>query len=841
MSELPDRLDHFIAGAWSPSADGATFAVTDPVGNRVYAQVAAGGPADVDRAARAAHCAFTDGPWPAMAARQRARVLNRIADGIEQRGARIAELETFDTGLPVTQAHGQAERAAENFRFFADMIVTAHEDAFRTGTSQLGYVIRKPAGPAGLITPWNTPFMLETWKLAPSLAAGCPVILKPAEWSPLSASLLPEIMTEAGVPDGVFNMVHGIGEVAGAALVTHPLVPRISFTGETATGQAIMAAAAPGLKGLSMELGGKSPCVVFADADLDAATDSALFGVFSLNGERCTAGSRILAERSVYDALVSRLADRAERIRVGPPSDPDTEVGALIHPDHYQRVLSYVQSGLDEGARLVAGGRRPANLPSGNYLAPTVFADVRPEMRIFREEIFGPVVCVTPFEDRGRRDPAGQRHPLRPGRLHLDAGSAPRPPGRRRRGRRDAVAELAQRARPAHPVRRGEGQRPRPRRRPAQPGLLYRLPHRARRPRGHQGSAVRHGRNVIMAAGTLPIGASGAGPPPPDIVRSVYAELVVTDLARARWFWVDVLGFVVTESGPGALYLRGYDELTHHNLILTEGAEPAAGRLAFRVRTPADLDLAVDFYTSLGCRTTRLPAGTTPGIGPAVRAEDPLGFTVEYFCEAATADRLQQRYDLRRGAEVARMDHFNIVVPDVQAAYEYYTSLGFGLSETIEDAQTLYAAWMFRKQTVHDVAFTGGAGPRLHHLGFFAHETHQVLRICDILGSLHSEGHIERGPGRHGVSNAFYVYLRDPDGHRVEIYTSDYYTGDPGHPVLRWDVSDPRRRSFYGHAVVPSWYAEASTVLDLDGQPRPVSDEHQILEYSVGADGFPVR
>jgi catechol 2,3-dioxygenase len=344
-----------------------------------------------------------------------------------------------------------------------------------------------------------------------------------------------------------------------------------------------------------------------------------------------------------------------------------------------------------------------------------------------------------------------------------------------------------------------------------------------------------------MAAGTLPIGASGAGPPPPDIVRSVYAELVVTDLARARWFWVDVLGFVVTESGPGALYLRGYDELTHHNLILTEGAEPAAGRLAFRVRTPADLDLAVDFYTSLGGRTTRLPAGTTPGIGPAVRAEDPLGFTVEYFCEAATADRLQQRYDLRRGAEVARMDHFNIVVPDVQAAYEYYTSLGFGLSETIEDAQTLYAAWMFRKQTVHDVAFTGGAGPRLHHLGFFAHETHQVLRICDILGSLHSEGHIERGPGRHGVSNAFYVYLRDPDGHRVEIYTSDYYTGDPGHPVLRWDVSDPRRRSFYGHAVVPSWYAEASTVLDLDGQPRPVSDEHQILEYSVGADGFPVR
>ncbi|HUA28167.1 MAG TPA: 5-carboxymethyl-2-hydroxymuconate semialdehyde dehydrogenase [Streptosporangiaceae bacterium] len=395
---LPGELDHFIDGAWRPSVDGARFDVADPVMNQTYARVAAGGATDVDRAATAAHRAFTDGPWPRMPARQRAQVLNRIADGIERRGARISELETFDTGLPVAQARGQAQRAAENFRFFADVIVTLHEDAFRTGASQLGYVIRTPAGVAGLITPWNTPFMLETWKLAPSLAAGCPVVLKPAEWSPLSASLLPEIMTEAGVPDGVFNMVHGIGEDAGAALVTHPLVPRISFTGETSTGQVIMAAAARWLKGLSMELGGKSPCIVFADADLDRATDSALFGVFSLNGERCTAGSRILAERAVYDELVARLGARAERIRVGRPSDPDTEVGALIHPSHYERVMSYVRAGVDEGARLVAGGKRPAHLPSGNYLAPTVFADVTPQMKIFREEIFGPVVCVTPFD-----------------------------------------------------------------------------------------------------------------------------------------------------------------------------------------------------------------------------------------------------------------------------------------------------------------------------------------------------------------------------------------------------------------------------------------------------------
>ena len=394
---LPAKLEHFIGGTHTPSADGATFEVADPVTNRPYAAVAAAGPDDVDRAVEAASQAFTEGPWPRLPSRERARILTKIADGIEQRAQRIAELETFDTGLPITQARGQAARAAENFRFFADMAVTRHEDAYRS-SNQFGYVIRQPAGVAGLITPWNTPFMLATWKLAPALAAGCPVVLKPAEWTPLSASLLPEIMTEAGLPDGVFNLVHGIGEVAGAALVAHPRVPRISFTGETSTGRTIMAAAAPHLKGLSMELGGKSPCVIFADADLDAAIDSALFGVFSLNGERCTAGSRILAERAVYHDLVSRLAARAERIRVGEPSEEATEIGALVHPEHYARVLSYVQAGLDQGARLVAGGSRPHTQPTGNYLAATVFADVEPWMRIFREEIFGPVVCVTPFD-----------------------------------------------------------------------------------------------------------------------------------------------------------------------------------------------------------------------------------------------------------------------------------------------------------------------------------------------------------------------------------------------------------------------------------------------------------
>jgi len=394
---LPEKILHYIGGKHLPSVDGATFEVAEPVTNRVYTQVAAGGPEDIDRAVESAAAAFEIGPWPGMAARARARVLNRIADAIEARGEQIAAMETFDTGLPVTQARGQAARAAENFRFFADMAVTLHEDAFHS-PAQMGYVLRKPVGVAGLITPWNTPFMLESWKIAPALASGCTVVLKPAEWTPLSASLLPEIMAEAGVPDGVFNIVHGIGEVAGAALVVHPGAPLISFTGETTTGQTIMRAAATSLKGLSMELGGKSPCVIFADADLDRAVDSALFGVFSLNGERCTAGSRILAERTVYDSLVTRLGERAERIKVGDPSDPETEVGALVHPEHYDRVMSYVRLGVREGARLVTGGSRPAGLSAGNYLAPTVFADVTPSMRIFQEEIFGPVVCVTPFD-----------------------------------------------------------------------------------------------------------------------------------------------------------------------------------------------------------------------------------------------------------------------------------------------------------------------------------------------------------------------------------------------------------------------------------------------------------
>ncbi|WP_406691231.1 5-carboxymethyl-2-hydroxymuconate semialdehyde dehydrogenase [Saccharopolyspora sp. ID03-671] len=394
---LPKRIQHFIGGEFVDSLDGDTFEVLDPVSNQNYLEASAGKQADIDRAVAVAKQAFDEGPWPGMLPRERARILNRIADIVETRNERLAELETFDTGLPITQALGQAKRAAENFRFFADLIVAQADDTYKVPGKQVNYVNRKPKGVAGLITPWNTPFMLESWKLAPALASGCTVVLKPAEFTPLSAGLWPEIFREAGVPDGVFNIVNGIGEEAGDALVKHRDVRLISFTGESATGSLIFANAAPTLKGLSMELGGKSPAVVFADADLDAAIDSTVFGVFSLNGERCTAGSRILVERPIYDEFVRRYVERAKNVKVGDPHDPATEVGALVHPEHHAKVTEYIEIGKTE-AKLAAGGGRPEGLESGNYVQPTVFIDVPPTARIFQEEIFGPVVAITPFD-----------------------------------------------------------------------------------------------------------------------------------------------------------------------------------------------------------------------------------------------------------------------------------------------------------------------------------------------------------------------------------------------------------------------------------------------------------
>ena len=395
---LPEKIRHYIGGEFVDSIDGEEFDVLNPVTNEAYIKASSGKKADIEAAVAAAKTAFDEGPWPKMLPRERARILGRIADIVESRKEELAAMESHDSGLPITQAKGQAARAAENFRFFADLIVAQVDDAFKVPGRQANYVNRKPIGVAGLITPWNTPFMLESWKLAPAIATGNTVVLKPAEFTPLSASLWPGIFEEAGLPTGVFNMVNGFGEegFAGDSLVKHPDVPLISFTGESKTGQTIFANAAPWLKGLSMELGGKSPAVVFADADLEAAVNATIFGVFSLNGERCTAGSRILVEDSIYDEFVERYAAQAKRVKVGLPSDEATEVAALVHPEHFEKVMSYVEIGKTE-ARLVAGGGRPEGFETGNFVQPTVFADVSPDARIFQEEIFGPVVAITPF------------------------------------------------------------------------------------------------------------------------------------------------------------------------------------------------------------------------------------------------------------------------------------------------------------------------------------------------------------------------------------------------------------------------------------------------------------
>jgi 5-carboxymethyl-2-hydroxymuconic-semialdehyde dehydrogenase len=390
---------HYINGQFRPGRAGRSFETLNPATNRSLTTVAEGLAEDIDDAVHAARAAFDKGPWPRMSTAERAHFLMRIADTIEAHADEIALLEVHDVGMPITQARSQAARTAENFRFYARVIHNLAGEAYQVGQAFLNYTVRKPVGVAGLIMPWNTPLMLSSWRIAPALAAGNTVVLKPAEWSPLSANLLAHLIDEIGLPQGVFNVVHGFGETCGAPLVAHPGVNLISFTGETTTGKTIMANAAATLKRCSVELGGKSPVVIFADADFERALDAAVFGIFSLNGERCTAGSRLLIEASIYDRFVEAMAQRTANIRVGDPANPQTELGPLIHPDHWARVCSYIEVGQHEAARLVVGGGQPQDLREGNYLQATLFADVAPSMRIFQEEIFGPVIIATPFQD----------------------------------------------------------------------------------------------------------------------------------------------------------------------------------------------------------------------------------------------------------------------------------------------------------------------------------------------------------------------------------------------------------------------------------------------------------
>jgi 5-carboxymethyl-2-hydroxymuconic-semialdehyde dehydrogenase len=388
---------HYVDGAFRPSIAGSTFETTSPITNEPITDVAEGRAEDVDLAVAAARRAFDDGPWPRLRPSERAEVLRSVARALRDHADDFVGLEILDIGMPVGQMRGLAERAAVNFEYFAGVVTELGGDAYQVGDAFLNYTIRKPVGVAGLIMPWNAPLMLSTWRIAPCLAAGNTIVLKPAEWSPLTATRLAEVMDEVGLPPGVFNVVHGDGETAGASLVAHPGVALISFTGESATGSVIMANAAPTLKRCSFELGGKSPVVVFADADFDRAVDAVVAQIFTLNGQRCTAGSRLLAEAPIYEDLVQAVAERARHVRAGDPFDERTELGPLIRPEHHARVLGYVESAVQDGARLLAGGRRPDGLDEGNFIEATVFADVTPEMPVFREEIFGPVLVAMPF------------------------------------------------------------------------------------------------------------------------------------------------------------------------------------------------------------------------------------------------------------------------------------------------------------------------------------------------------------------------------------------------------------------------------------------------------------
>jgi 5-carboxymethyl-2-hydroxymuconic-semialdehyde dehydrogenase len=389
-------LGHFIDGR--PNRGNGTELLDDvsPIDGSLICQVACGNEADVDAAAQAAHAAF--GAWRKVSGEARRALLHRIADRIQARSEEIALIECVDTGQALRFMSKAAERAAENFRFFADRAPSAGDGLALPATEHLNYTIRQPLGPVAVITPWNTPFMLSTWKIAPALAAGCTVVHKPAEWSPLTAMLLAEIMTEAGVPPGVVNLVNGSGEQTGRLLTEHPAIRATAFIGESRTGSLVMSQGAPTLKRVHLELGGKNPVIVFEDADLERALDAVTFMIYSLNGERCTSSSRLLVQRSIHDRFVARIAERVARLKVGHPLDPATEIGPLIHARHLEKVLSYFELARREGAEIRCGGRRAAS-GAGNFVEPTLLTAARSGMRIAQEEIFGPVLTVIPFED----------------------------------------------------------------------------------------------------------------------------------------------------------------------------------------------------------------------------------------------------------------------------------------------------------------------------------------------------------------------------------------------------------------------------------------------------------
>jgi betaine-aldehyde dehydrogenase len=388
----------YVNGEWVASDSGKTFPVYDPSTEEVIAEVPDSNAKDVDRAVAAAKDGFENGPWASSTAQERGRVLFKLADAVRQNTAALAELEARNSGKPIVEAEYDLADVATCFEYYGGLATKISGHVNPVPDNALSLSLKEPVGVAGQIIPWNYPLLMAAWKLAPALAAGCTCVLKPAEQTPLTVLELAKHFEACGLPKGVVNIITGFGESAGAPLVQHPDVNKIAFTGSAAVGKRIVKMAADTVKRVTLELGGKSPNIFFADADFEAAIDGALFGVFINQGEVCSAGSRILVQRPIYNKFVEAMAAKAKIIKLGPPLQRDTKMGPLVSKEQYDRVCSYLEVGKKE-AKLASGGDRPKDIERGYYVSPTIFYDVDNSARIAREEIFGPVATVIPFDD----------------------------------------------------------------------------------------------------------------------------------------------------------------------------------------------------------------------------------------------------------------------------------------------------------------------------------------------------------------------------------------------------------------------------------------------------------
>ena len=431
--QMQDAVSEFLAtprkllidGRWVAAASGKTFDSIDPATGEVLARVAEGNKADIDAAVKAARRAFESGPWPKMSASERGRIIWKIADLLENHTEEFAELETLDNGKPISVSRvADVPLAVDMFRYMAGWATKIEGSTSPIAGPYLAYTRREPIGVVGQIIPWNFPLLMAAWKLGPALATGCTIVLKPAEQTPLSALRLGELALEAGLPAGVLNIVTGFGETAGAALSAHPDVDKVAFTGSTEVGRLIVQAAAGNLKKVTLELGGKSPNIVFDDADVSKAAAGAANAIFFNHGQCCCAGSRLFVEEKIFDKVVEGVSESAKKIKVGPGMNPDTNMGPLVSEEQFHKVCGYMESGINEGAKAVVGGKKVGN--RGYFVEPTVLVNTKPDMKVVREEIFGPVVTAMPFKsiDEIATEANNTRYGLAAGIWTKDIGKA---------------------------------------------------------------------------------------------------------------------------------------------------------------------------------------------------------------------------------------------------------------------------------------------------------------------------------------------------------------------------------------------------------------------------------